>query len=512
MAEKQEKITYLCKSPSFSLWKLDVTIPCSWYFQKEIIREEESADLLRSLFHEFCHFHHLLGTTYGIYYYIINFTQLIETFVYLKGHIHKGGRVSFPIKGEKGVIPAIRNVSEGFLDQMEQSISADLFKDMKPDTIIDDEIVLGSREEPLYQQGHKTEKMILLHTMFYNLKLNTNQELNIPVGGRAIMENYAKHLECTTGMENSNQINAEWKNHYHYFFLTDFFLKLKEIPDNIKNDLLSCLYYISLMGITPLITNPSDEYFGLFIESEALEAVDTIRLLKPPGLVFYDAIKATEEIAKTSGKKLMDVESFLNELCNKLQLPNIYELNKQLKKLIELCLNKIRKVSYYKLFPFAEYYLEMSLKLTDIILNDPFSFIKGDITKRLTSYFNDREADKKVDKGFMGGYPIPNIVFEHTYDNRGRLKEYTTVGDVGVEQDLLKVTLDIYSQIFSNSNKRLRCYEINHFAVDSDINEVCMKFKDCDSNNGSFDYAQCSKYHIAILNLLFGNYDALMQK
>ena len=364
MGQGSKNFTYLYKSPSFSPRRFNVTIPASWYFSKKV-QDDESVDILNTLFHELSHFQHLLGTTYGIYYYITTFTQLISSFLYLKGDIQEGHKRKLPIK--KGVLPVMKEQYEGFLDYMEQSISVALFEEIKLSIIVDDRMDLSAQKRILYEMQHETGETILLPTMFYKLKLNTGKELNIPIGARAIMENYAKHLEYTTGIANPKQIEEEHRKHYYYFFLTGYFLRLKNIPDNIKNDLLSCLYYLSLMSITPLITNPDDKYFGIFFKEKTLSPVETVKLLKHPGLIFYDALRATIEIAENSTKGLDDLGSFLNQLCDKIQLPNVDELNKQLGKFVELCLDKIRKTSYFSIFPFMEYYLELSLKFINII-------------------------------------------------------------------------------------------------------------------------------------------------
>lgn len=508
LTQSFKDFTFIHRSPSFSMRRFNITLPCSWYFSKEI-KNEEATDLLGTLFHELSHFHHLIGTTYGVYYYIITFTQLIECFLYLRVNMQNGRKLKLPIKDE-GVV-ALKNMNEAFLDYLEQSTNVALFnKEIMPDTIIDDKIDLYTQKEPLYEREKKIGKSVLLPTASYIVELNNSKKLKIPIGGHAIMENYAKHLEYMTGITKTDRIEEEHIRHYYYYFLTGYFLGLKGIPENIKNDLLSCLYYISLMGITPLITDPKGKYFGIFLKQDALTAVETVELLKYPGLVFYDALKATKEISENSTECLNDVESFLNQLCDRIQLPSVYELNNQLKKFIELRLDEVRKTSYFKMFPFVEYYLEMSLKFISIILNDPFSFIRGDVTKRTLLYLNEGDINKKVDRGFMGGYPVPNILFEHTYDNCGKVEKYTGMGDDGNEQMLLEFYIDIYKQMFSSN--RLECYGIRHFSLESSVNKMCKKVRDCSHKKKHFNYKDCSEYHKSVLKMVFGDCELFSEK
>jgi len=492
---------FICKSPFFSPRRFNITFPCSWYFGKKI-NDEEASDFLRSVFHELVHFHHLLGTTYGVYYYITAFTQLTGSFLSLKANAHNGEKINLPI--ECGILPVIKDTYEGFLDHFEHSESSSYLEKIDLDALDGDNVRVGVQEHFLYKDQRKTKEMISLQTMFYDMKFNTGKKINVPVGGYAIMENYAKHLEHTTGLA-LNANGNEYEKHFSYYFLTlHLLMRLKDVPDRIKNDLLSCIYYISLMGMTPLINKPEGNYFGILFKRETISPIETVKLMRTPGLIFYNALMASIEMSKCHSRALDDLDSFMEQLCDKMQLPNIYELNKKLKHFIELCLDDARKTSYSPVFPFIEYYLEMSLKFMGTIIKDPFSFAKGNTTKRLVSYLSDRQTDKNTVNGFMGEYPIPNIFLEHTYDNLGNVKEYTGMGDAGEEQTLLELYYDIYDQLFTS--KDLYCYERRHLAATSETE--CKKIRDCGKRK-ILDYSGCTNTHKLLLKTIFGGYESL---
>ena len=456
---------------------------------------------MRSVFHELVHFHHLLGTTYGVYYYTIALTQLAASLISLKAQTQEGRKVKLPIKN--GILPVIKGMYEGFLDQLEQSETSSLLENTDLDALEQDNIRLGVQERELYDRQRKTKEIISLPVMFYDLKFNTGKELKVPVGGRAIMENYAKHLEFTTGFASGTN-EKEIDKHFDYFFLSLYSLtRLKEIPDNLKHDLLSCLYYLSLMGTMP--GNSKDKYFGIFFKKETFSPIETINLLKPPGLVFHDALTESIKIIESRSRALDDLDSFLEELCPRIELSGICELNIELKDLTELCLDEIGKASYFQLFPFIEYYLKMSLKFANMIQDNPVLFAKGDITRRLVSYLSSPDTDKNCEDGFMGGYPVPNIYFEHTYDKAGNVIEYTGWGDAGEDQLLLEFYLDLYDQLFTG--KELYCYEARHLSAVLD-SPPCKRIRDCAGKNKP-DYNNCTNTHKILLETFLGGYKSL---
>lgn len=486
--------SFICKSPSFCPRKFSVRLPSSWYFKKKAITDYEATDFFRVLFHEISHFHHLLGTTYGVYYYVTSFTQLILTFMSLRIELEKNNAVKLPIS--KGFYCQVREIFEGFLDYLERSYAQDSFKRINLDTAVSDKVTVSKKNELCGQ-----EEVSLYQALF--VVKDKNRKLSIPIGAHAIMENYVKHLEHVNSLLNPKTMSGEYEKHFYYYFLIFQVLRLKSIPEEAKNDVLSVIFYIALMGITPIITEPDKVYFGTCLQPDGFKQLDTLKLLRYPGLIFYDALNATIEIARDE-PAILKSQAFIHRLCEKLGLPSVEKLNLQLKRFICFILEGYKKHSSLFLFPFVEYYLEMSLKFIDVITVDPFSFISGRITEKTALLLFNPNVPNDVKGGFIQEYPVPSILVEHTYDKLGRIAEHTGLGDGGKEQMFLELYWDIYEQLFVN--KDLYCYSVRHIPTEA---EGCDKLKLCDPGKSKLNYDNCSQFHRGILKTIFGNYTLL---
>jgi len=487
--------SFICKSPSFCPRKFNVRLPSSWYFKRKKITEDEGKDFLKVVFHELSHFHHLLGTTYGVYYYATRFTQLIFTFMSLRIELQENKTVKLPINN--GFSWQAREMFEGFLDYLEGSYAQDLFKKINLDRAVNDKVIVSKKSE------HCRRERVLLHQALFVVEEDNNKKLSVPIGAHAIMENYAKHLEYMNNLLNPKATSSAYEKYFYYYFLIFQVLRLKSIPEEAKNEVLSVIFYIALMGITPVITEPDKVYFGTCLRPDALKQLDTLKLLRYPGLVFYDALNATIEIAKDE-PAILKSQDFIHRLCEKLSLPDIEKLNLQLKRFICFILEEYKKLSYLVLFPFVEYYFEMSLKFIDTIMADPLPFINGKITKETALLLFDPNAHKGINKGFIHKYPVPSILVEHTYDKLGRIAEHTGMGDSGKEQLFLELYWDIYEQLFINKN--LYCYSVRHIPTEA---EGCERLKLCEPGKSKLNYDNCSQFHRGILKTIFGNYTLL---
>lgn len=488
---------FICKSPSFSPRRFNVTLPLGWYFNKDTQKIEGGMEWILSLFHELAHFHHLLGTTYGVYYYIITFAQLIMSFIPLRYDVPKG-KIKLPIKA--GGLINIKGMCEGLLDYMEQSID---YRSIElTGEVISHKLELSSKNYEIFNKDNsKTGEIFSMPKVVYNALLRDGNKISIPVDANAIMENYAKLLEGVVYKSALKLTKDDIDKHYYYYFLTEYFFELVEIPVEIQFELLSCLYYISLMSITPIITNPDEAYFGFLSMPEGLDQLSTIKTLRSPGLIFYDALNAAIEIIKEGNGKINDMKSFSNQLCDKIKVPRIYELNRQLKRFIESYLITCKSASVTSIFPFVEYYSNMSLRFIDTILDNPFLFINGDITSDAISCL------ERASNGFEKKYPVPNVLIEYAYDDSGRAENYAFFGDRSLQQLYLEYCLDLYKQIFSNN--KLYCYEIRHFSINSDANTHCKNAINCDTKKGNLDYKDCCKLYKEVFKMAFGDYHAL---
>lgn len=411
----------------------------------------------------------------------------------LRAELQQNNKIILPIK--KGLFLQAREVFEGFLGCLEESYAQDSFKRINIDTVISDKIITSKKSERCRLGGW----ISLNQTLF--VVEDKKRDLSIPIGAHAIMENYAKHLEHINSLFAPEETSKEYEKHLYYYFLILQIFRLKNIPEEAKRNVVSSIFYIALMGITPIITEPNKIYFGS-LHPDGFKQLDTLKILRYPGTVFCDALKATIEIAKDEPAILRGTD-FIYRLCAKLNLPSIEELNLQLKRFICVSLERYKEYSFISLFPFVEYYLEMSLKFIELIEADPFSFIDGKITKETALLLSDQN-DPKVDRGFIHKYPVPSVLMEHTYDELGRIAEYTGLGDGGTEQLFLELYWDIYEQLFVNKN--LYCYTIRHMSTEVD---GCNKQRLCDPRNTKLNYDNCSQLHKTLLKHIFGNYNLL---
>ena len=463
-------------------------LPSSWHFKQKAIPDDEAKDFLRVLFHETSHFHHLIGTTYGVYYYVSRFTQLVSTFMSLHDGAAKNKMPGLPISN--GFCYQIRDMFEGFLDCLEVSSASDLVKKTNLDTVIAASINSDRRNELCGKEK------ISLPRAIYAVE-DEKGDYTIPFGAHAIMENYAKQLEHMNGLAHSSAPGS-YEKHFYYYFLTFQILMMKDVPDKAKNTVLSSIYYISLMGLTPVITNPYRAYFGTSLKPESFNQLGTLKELRSPALIFFDALKATKEISKNEPDVLNDQNSFLCRLCEKLNLPDVDKLNLQLKRFICFVLEEYKKQPGLSSFPFVEFYLQMSLKFVEIFSKDPLAFINGEITKKTVFLLTDPLVAKGISGGFLQQYPVPSVLVEHTYDKSGRISEHTGLGDSGQEQLFLELYWDLYEQLFENNY--LYCYGARHLSSSGE----CVRLNRCEPGKTRLDYADCSQFHRSLLNTIFG--------
>ena len=76
MSENLKPYGYVFKSPHFCPRKLGVVIPAPWHFKKNKFDLLETKRAQTILFHELVHFHHMIGTVYGVYSNIMRFTPI----------------------------------------------------------------------------------------------------------------------------------------------------------------------------------------------------------------------------------------------------------------------------------------------------------------------------------------------------------------------------------------------------------------------------------------------------
>ena len=91
----------------------------------------------------------------------------------------------------------------------------------------------------------------------YDMKFNTGKKINVPVGGYAIMENYAKHLEHTTGLA-LNANGNEYEKHFSYYFLTSQYFASIPLPTQQAMAMIRLIPKLRAVNIpTRSTTNPT---------------------------------------------------------------------------------------------------------------------------------------------------------------------------------------------------------------------------------------------------------------